>query len=74
MGNNPQTRCRTYREGWQGRRRTYSCRQCSLKFQVDTLNSLPEKERICTECKSNNRVAIMVANSQGNWESFKEVS
>ena len=46
-----QTRTREYREGWRGRRRTYICRSCGEKFQVDTLTPLPEKQRICGNCK-----------------------
>lgn len=45
------SRSRQKMEGWIGRRRTYRCRQCNLKFQVDTLNPLPIKDRICPECK-----------------------
>ncbi len=65
--------CRSRRclEGWIGRRRTYRCQRCKGKFQVDTLNSIPKKERLCPECKSSIRVAISVANAQGNWDSFK---
>lgn len=72
MGLHPTTRCREYREGRISRRRTYRCRQCPNKFQVDTLKPLPEYDRICPECKTkNDRVAIMVANDVGNWDSFK---
>ena len=39
-------------EGWLGRRRTYRCRQCRQKFQVDRLNPLPEKDRICEICRT----------------------
>jgi predicted SprT family Zn-dependent metalloprotease len=38
-------------EGWLGRRRTYRCRVCHQKFQVDRLNSLPEEERVCRSCR-----------------------
>jgi len=63
-----QTRCREYQEGWTGRRRTYKCRECSKKFQVDTKESLPEVRRICPECKqSNSQVAMMVALDVGKW-------
>ena len=45
------TGCREYREGWIGRRRMYKCRLCGYKFQVDTLRSLPQEERIRSVCK-----------------------
>jgi hypothetical protein len=44
------SRTREYREGWLGRRRTYKCRVCGTKFQVDTLNPLPENKRVCSSC------------------------
>lgn len=50
MGNHPQTRSREYTQGWLGRRRWYKCRNCGEKFQVDTLNALPEAERTCRTC------------------------
>jgi transposase-like protein len=50
MSFRPTTRCREYREGWLGRRRTYKCRTCGNKFQVDTLGPLPEKLRNCKDC------------------------
>ena len=46
------SRCRETKDGWRGRRRTYICRICGQKLQVDTLNPLPEKERTCHLCKS----------------------
>jgi hypothetical protein len=48
------TTCRMheYLEGWIGRRRTYKCRKCQAKFQVDTLNPLPIAKRICPICKA----------------------
>ena len=51
MGYHPTTRSREYREGWIGRRRTYRCRNCSEKFQVDTSNPLPLKDRLCYACR-----------------------
>lgn len=45
------SRCRERTEGWVGRRRTYKCRDCGHKFQVDTLNPLPLKDRICPQCR-----------------------
>ena len=50
MGYHPTTRSRDYREGWLGRRRTYKCRTCGEKFQVDTLGPLTEKDRHCHAC------------------------
>lgn len=47
----PITRTREYREGWLGRRRNYRCRGCGEKFQVDTKSPLPEKDRLCSECR-----------------------
>ena len=52
MGFSQQTRSRESREGWLGRRRTYQCRVCNNKYKVDTLNPLPEKERICPYCNA----------------------
>ncbi len=45
------SRCRERAEGRKSRRRTYRCRQCHLKFQVDTLRPLPERDRVCRICK-----------------------
>ena len=49
-----QTHSRAYQQSWRGRRRTYKCLQCGIKFQVDTVNAVPDNERICRECKANN--------------------
>ncbi len=38
--------------GWIGRRRTYRCRGCGAKFQVDTRHPLPEKDRLCPTCQN----------------------
>ncbi len=43
--------CREKTQGWLGRRRTYRCRECKAKFQVDTLRPVPVKERRCYVCK-----------------------
>lgn len=50
----PTTRCREYREGRMGRRRTYRCRYpgCGKKFQEDRLGPLPEDERFCPDCRT----------------------
>ena len=48
---NTTTRSREYREGWLGHRRTYKCRKCGEKFQVDTREPLPEERRLCDTCK-----------------------
>lgn len=45
------SRCREKTEGWIGRRRTYKCRSCRIKFQVDTLYPLPIEDRYCNSCK-----------------------
>jgi transposase-like protein len=45
-------RSRACREGWLGRRRTYTCRTCGDKFTVDTLNPLPEERRNCLKCRT----------------------
>jgi hypothetical protein len=71
MGNHPTTRSRAYREGWLGRRRTYRCRTpgCPNKFQVDTRNPLPEKMRVCPDCREKAErdlsIAVGVAIRQG---------
>jgi len=52
MSLRPETRSRAYREGWIGRRRTYKCRGCGVKVQVDTLGPMPEKERFCQICNA----------------------
>ncbi len=46
-----QSQCRERTEGWIGRRRTYICRECHNKFRVDRVTPLPQKERICLDCK-----------------------
>ncbi len=43
--------CREKTQGWLGRRRTYRCRECKAKFQVDALRPVPVKDRICYACK-----------------------
>jgi len=45
------TRCRQYRQGCVGCRRTYKCRGCGEKFQVDRLTPLPRQERLCPLCR-----------------------
>lgn len=50
------TRCREYREGWLGRRRMYRCSECHNKFQVDTLNPLPQIEHVCLDCRKRTNV------------------
>ena len=55
MGNIPfengsKSRCAT-EGGWLGRKRNYRCRKCDKMFQVDTLEPLPEDERLCEDCR-----------------------
>ena len=45
------SRCRERAEGRLSRRRTYTCRRCHVKFQVDTVRPLPEKEMRCPACQ-----------------------
>ena len=46
------SRSRSAREGgWLGVKRNYRCRKCDARFQVDTLNPLPEDERLCPDCR-----------------------
>lgn len=47
------SRCRQKAEGWLGRRKTYTCTECREQFQADTLNPLPEIDRVCPYCKKN---------------------
>ena len=49
------TRTREYREGRISRRRTYKCRECQVKFHVDTRDPLPEDQRVCPFCKVEDR-------------------
>jgi len=56
MSNQPTTRCREYKEGCIGRRRTYICQKCGAKFQEDRLTSLPEIDRVCPECREHTHV------------------
>ncbi len=73
MSFQPTTKCRAYREGRVGRIHSYRCRQCGAKFSTDLrLTPLSEPEKICPQCKSNNHVAVMVANDVGNGDSFKK--
>lgn len=58
MGYHPTTKSRQYTEGWQGRRRTYQCRECLDKFQVDTLKPLAEVNRVCPSCRLVTQVFI----------------
>lgn len=48
-----QSRCREKIEGSTGRRRTYTCIECHLKFQEDRLSPLLEFDRICSICRIN---------------------
>lgn len=48
-----------------GRRRTYPCTECKLKFQVETLNPLPEIERVCPECKKHTYVYTFINSKSG---------
>jgi len=61
----PTTRCREYKEGWKGRKRTYKCRECGEKFQVDTLNALPLEDRICPPCKERTHVYTFIDKQTG---------
>lgn len=61
------SRSRAAKTGWLGRRRTYTCRRCGVKFQRDLINPLPLKLRVCQECLESDRIAIRVANHQGKW-------
>lgn len=65
MGNHPTTRNREFRQGWIGRRRNYTCRECAIKFQVDTLGSWPEIDRVCPECRRRTRVYTFVNPKNG---------
>lgn len=46
------SRCREKKEGSTGRRRTYSCTECQIKFQDDRLTPLPEVDRVCSYCRT----------------------
>ncbi len=46
------SRCRERIEGWLGRKRNYTCQECKVKFQTDTLSPLPIIDRVCPSCKS----------------------
>lgn len=65
MGYHPTTRNREYREGWLGRRRTYQCRECGIKFQTDILNPLPEIDRVCPDCRKRTMVFTFVNKNTG---------
>lgn len=60
MGYQPTTRSRAYREGWQGRRRCYHCRECGVKFQADILSPLSEIDKVCPECRNHTTVFTFV--------------
>jgi len=65
MGYHPTTMSREYKEGCLGRRRSYSCRECGIKFQVDTLGSLPEIERACPKCRERTYVYTFINKKTG---------
>ncbi|KKN59286.1 hypothetical protein LCGC14_0543850 [marine sediment metagenome] len=69
MGNHPTTKCRGYKEGWIGRRRTYQCRECGKSFQVDTLNALPEINRACPDCLK--RTSVYTFENKQNGKQLK---
>ena len=48
----PTTKCREYKEGRTGRRRTYKCRQCPSKFSLFLLSPLPASARYCQVCQN----------------------
>ena len=47
----PTTKCREYIEGRIGRYRWYVCNECGDKLKVFSRQPVPEKERLCNECK-----------------------
>lgn len=65
MGYHPTTRCREYREGWLGRRRTYYCVECQKLIHVDTLNPIPKIDRVCSECRMSTSVYTFVNKRSG---------
>ncbi len=65
MGYHPTTRCREYREGWLGRRRSYTCRECGIKFEEDKLSPLPEIDRVCPDCRKRTYVYTFVNKRSG---------
>lgn len=60
-----QSRCREKVEGWTGRRRSYTCRECNISFQIDTLKSLPEIDRVCPDCRERTSVYTFVDKQTG---------
>lgn len=67
----PTTRSREFREGWRGRRRNYKCRECSATFQVDTLNPLPEIDRVCPACRERTYVYTFVNRKTGKEQQIR---
>lgn len=65
MGYRTTTRSREYRQGWLGRKRNYLCRECGVKFQVDTSGSLPEIDRVCPKCGERTYVYTFVDKRNG---------
>jgi len=62
---NPETRTREYREGKISRRRIYKCLICGEKFQVDTLNPLPDIEKYCHDCKLSTTLYTFICKNTG---------
>ncbi len=54
------SRSREKQEGWLGRRRTYKCRGCGEKFQTDTRDPIPEKERRCPKCLDLDELCLLI--------------
>ncbi len=63
MGHHQATRSREYREEELGRKRNYICRECHANFQIDILNSLPEIDRVCPDCR--NRTYVYTFTNKG---------
>ena len=61
----PTTRTREYREGKISRRRTYKCLECKRKFQVDTLNPLPDIDKYCHDCKLSTVLYTFISKTTG---------
>lgn len=59
------SRCREKMEGRLGRRRTYRCIECNKIIQIDTLNPLPEIDRVCLYCRMSTSVYVFVNKRSG---------
>lgn len=59
------SRRREKMEGIVSRRRTLHCSECGKDIQADSLNSIPEIDRVCSDCRMTTGVYTFVNKRSG---------